>query len=99
MGLTALLAILSEMRLVHVDLFNAAASFLSARAKELRPVDIIRVLRSYAKCNVQHQGLSRAIADEVVSRVKEKGYNTAFKCEELCEISWAMCVLQCYHEA
>merc|ERR1712125_102278 len=97
--LTALLAILSEMRLVHVDLFNAAASFLSARAKELRPVDIIRVLRSYAKCNVQHQGLSRAIADEVVGRVKEKGYNVAFKCEELCEISWAMCVLQCYHEA
>lgn len=97
--LTALLAILSEMRLVHGDLFNAAATFLSARAKELRPVDIIRVLRSYAKCGVQHQGLCRAISDEVVARVKEKGFGTTFKCEDLVEISWALIVLQHYHEA
>jgi hypothetical protein len=97
--LTALLAILSEMRLVHVDLFNAAAVFLSSRAKELRPVDIIRVLRSYAKCNVQHQGLCRSIGDEVVHRVKDKGYNVAFKAEDLCEIGWALCVLNHYHES
>merc|ERR1719359_505629 len=70
--LTALLAILSEMRLVHADLFNAAAAFLSARAKELRPVDIIRVLRSYAKCSVQNQGLCRAVSDEVVARYRDK---------------------------
>eukprot|EP00928_Gymnodinium_smaydae_P023817 TRINITY_DN194_c1_g2_i1.p1 TRINITY_DN194_c1_g2~~TRINITY_DN194_c1_g2_i1.p1 ORF type:complete len:933 (+),score=233.30 TRINITY_DN194_c1_g2_i1:2-2800(+) len=95
--LTALLAILSEMRLVHADLFNAAANFLSARAKELRPVDIIRVLRSYAKCSVQNQGLCRAVADEVVNRVREKG--TSFRVEDLCEIAWTLCVLQCYHEA
>lgn len=68
--LTALLAILSEMRLVHTDLFNAAATFLSSRTKaarvfkslqtkswkELRPVDIIRVLRSFAKCNAGPTG-------------------------------------------
>jgi len=89
--LTALLAILSEMRLVHTDLFNAAATFLSSRTKELRPVDIIRVLRSFAKCNVQHQGLCRAVGDEVISRVKG-GVN--FRAEDLCEITWALCVLE-----
>mmetsp|Transcript_57395 Transcript_57395/g.124176 ORF Transcript_57395/g.124176 Transcript_57395/m.124176 type:complete len:919 (-) Transcript_57395:104-2860(-) len=97
--LTALLAILSEMRLVHVDLFNAAAVFLATRSKELRPVDIIRVLRSYSKCSVQNQGLCKAMGDEVVYRVREQGYNTAFKAEDLCEIAWALCVLQHYHEA
>ncbi|CAE7465971.1 unnamed protein product [Symbiodinium pilosum] len=89
--LTALLAILSEMRLVHTDLFNAAATFLSSRTKELRPVDIIRVLRSFAKCNVQHQGLCRAVGDEVVSRVKG---GVSFRAEDLCEITWALCVLE-----
>jgi len=91
--LTALLAILSEMRLVHTDLFNAAATFLSARAKELRPVDIIRVLRSFAKCNVQHEGLCKAVSDEVVTRSKATG-GTGFKAEDLCEIAWALCVLE-----
>lgn len=89
--LTALLAILSEMRLVHTDLFNAAATFLSSRTKELRPVDIIRVLRSFAKCNVQHQGLCRAVGEEVVARIKG-GVN--FRPEDLCEIIWALCVLE-----
>eukprot|EP00931_Biecheleriopsis_adriatica_P035160 TRINITY_DN20247_c0_g1_i1.p1 TRINITY_DN20247_c0_g1~~TRINITY_DN20247_c0_g1_i1.p1 ORF type:complete len:1054 (-),score=224.58 TRINITY_DN20247_c0_g1_i1:123-3284(-) len=89
--LTALLAILSEMRLVHTDLFNAAASFLASRTKELRPVDISRVLRSFAKCNVQHQELCATVSEEVVSRVKA---GTAFKAEDLCEIVWALCVLE-----
>jgi len=89
--LTALLAILSEMRLVHTDLFNAAATFLSSRTKELRPVDIIRVLRSFAKCNVQHQGLCHAVGEEVVARIKG-GVN--FRPEDLCEIIWALCVLE-----
>jgi len=89
--LTALLAILSEMRLVHTDLFNAAATFLSSRTKELRPVDIIRVLRSFAKCNVQHQGLCRAVGEEVVARIRG-GVN--FRPEDLCEIIWALCVLE-----
>lgn len=93
--LTALLAILSEMRFVHTDLFNAAAAFLSSRAKELRPVDIIRVLRSFSKCNVQHQGLCKVLADEVVARCQEK---SGFKAEDLCEIVWALCVLQHFSE-
>eukprot|EP00929_Paragymnodinium_shiwhaense_P118540 TRINITY_DN90460_c0_g1_i1.p1 TRINITY_DN90460_c0_g1~~TRINITY_DN90460_c0_g1_i1.p1 ORF type:complete len:1022 (-),score=314.46 TRINITY_DN90460_c0_g1_i1:49-3114(-) len=97
--LTALLAILSEMRLVHLDLFNAAANFLSSRAKELRPVDIIRVMRSYSKCNVKNETLCRAVSSEVVARVKDKGFNVAFKAEELCEICWAMVVLEQYDEA
>mmetsp|Transcript_56508 Transcript_56508/g.89738 ORF Transcript_56508/g.89738 Transcript_56508/m.89738 type:complete len:1029 (+) Transcript_56508:118-3204(+) len=94
--LTALLAILSEMRLVHVDLFNASAQFLSMRAKELRPVDVIRVLRSFSKCSVHHHGMCRAIGDEVVMRVRMKTSN--FKVEEIVEIAWAFCVLQFYHE-
>lgn len=94
--LTALLAILSEMRLVHVDLFNASAQFLSMRAKELRPVDVIRVLRSFSKCSVHHHGMCKAIGDEVVMRVRMKTSN--FKVEEIVEIGWAFCVLQFYHE-
>jgi len=94
--LTALLAILSEMRLVHVDLFNASAQFLSMRAKELRPVDVIRVLRSFSKCNVHHHGMCRAIGDEVVSRIRSK--NSNFKVEDLCEIAYSFCVLSYYHE-
>jgi hypothetical protein len=94
--LTALLAILSEMRLVHVDLFNASAQFLSTRAKELRPVDVIRVLRSFSKCSVHHHGMCRAIGDEVVLRIRTKSSN--FKVEDLCEISWAFCVLSYYHD-
>lgn len=96
--LTALLAILSEMRLVHHDLFNAAAIFLSARAKELRPVDIVRVLRSFSKCGMQNQGLCKAVSDEVVTRYREK-LGPAFKAEDMCEIGWALCVLQHYNEA
>jgi hypothetical protein len=96
--LTALLAILSEMRLVHGDLFNAAAGFLTTRAKELRPVDIIRVLRSFSKCNVQHQGLCKAVSDEVISRTRDPKTAGSFKAEDLCEISWALMVLNHYHE-
>jgi len=94
--LTALLAILSEMRLVHVDLFNASAQFLSMRAKELRPVDVIRVLRSFSKCSVHHHGMCRAIGDEVVLRIRMKSSN--FKVEDLCEIAYSFCVLSYYHE-
>jgi len=96
--LTALLAILSEMRLVHIDLFNAAAAFLSTRAKELRSVDVMRVLRSFGKCCVQHQGLCRTLGDEVIWRVKHRDANSNFKCEDLCEIAWFLCALQYYHE-
>jgi len=94
--LTALLAILSEMRLVHVDLFNASAQFLSMRAKELRPVDVIRVLRSFSKCSVHHHGMCRAIGDEVVHRIRTKSSN--FKVEDLCEIAYSFCMLSFYHE-
>lgn len=96
--LTALLAILSEMRLVHGDLFNSAGAFLSTRAKELRPVDMIRVLRSFSKCNVQHQGVCKAISDEVLSRTRDPKTASSFKAEDICEIAWALMVLNHYHE-
>jgi len=97
--LTAMLAILSEMRLVHTDLFTAAASFLATRSTELRPVDIVRVMRSFAKCNVQNQSLCRAMSDEILSRMAQKGLSACgFSAEDLCEISWALCVLQHYDD-
>jgi len=52
--LTALLTLLSEMRLVHLDLFHAAGHFLATHTKELRPVDVTQVLRAFAKCNVRY---------------------------------------------
>jgi len=97
--LTAMLAILSEMRLVHTDLFNAAAGFLSTRSTELRPVDIVRVFRSFARCNVPNQGLCRSISDEILGRIGAKGLGSCgFTAEDLCEISWALCVLQHYDD-
>ena len=51
--LTALLTLLSEMFLVHLDLFLAAGHFLATHTKELRPVDVTRVQRAFAKCNVR----------------------------------------------
>jgi len=83
---------------VHGDLFSAAANFLSTRAKELRPVDVMRVLRSFAKCNVQHQPLCQAIGDEISGRIREKGTSSGFKVEDLCEVAWTFCILQYYHE-
>ena len=47
------LTLLSEMFLVHLDLFLAAGHFLATHTKELRPVDVTQVLRAFAKCNVR----------------------------------------------
>merc|ERR1712060_381395 len=72
--------------------------FLSTRVRELRAVDIIRVLRSFAKCGVQNPSLCKALSDEVVGRSRDKSA-VAFKAEDLCEIAWTLCALQTYHEA
>lgn len=97
--LCALLTILAEMRLVHVDLFTSAAQVICSRVRELRPVDLIRVLRAFTKCNVQHETLCHAISNDICNRFKDKGaQGAAFKCEDLCEVAWMFCVLQSYHE-
>lgn len=96
--LAALLTILSEMRLVHVDLFNASSQVISMRVRELRPLDILRTLRAFAKCSMPNDLLCQAIGDEVTNRYKDKGANCGFRCEDICEIAWMMCVLQAYHE-
>eukprot|EP00443_Scrippsiella_acuminata_P049608 CAMPEP_0115374312 /NCGR_PEP_ID=MMETSP0271-20121206/1891_1 /TAXON_ID=71861 /ORGANISM="Scrippsiella trochoidea, Strain CCMP3099" /LENGTH=1030 /DNA_ID=CAMNT_0002797359 /DNA_START=21 /DNA_END=3113 /DNA_ORIENTATION=+ len=96
--LSALLTILSEMRLVHVDLFTSAAQVICPRVRELRPVDIMRVLRSFAKCNVQHETLCHAFSVDIIGRFKDKGPNAGFTVEDLCEIAWIMCILQSYSE-
>lgn len=97
--LSVLLTILSEMRLVHVDLFNASAQVIITRARELRPVDILRVLRAFAKCSMPSDLLCQVVGDEVVSRCnKDKTSNGGFRVEDLCEMSWMLCVLQSYHE-
>uniref|UniRef100_A0A7S2PSK6 RAP domain-containing protein n=1 Tax=Zooxanthella nutricula TaxID=1333877 RepID=A0A7S2PSK6_9DINO len=96
--LAALLTILSEMRLVHLDLFTSAAQVTCARVRELRPADVMRVLRAFAKCNVQHETLCHAISTDIITRFKDKGSQSGFSIEYLCEVAWMMCVLQSYHE-
>jgi hypothetical protein len=96
--LTTLLSILSEMRLVHVDLFTSAAQVICPRVRELRPIDIMRVLRSFAKCNVQHETLCHAFSMDIVNRFKDKGSSAGFTVEDLCEVAWMMCILQSYNE-
>jgi len=96
--LAALLTILSEMRLVHVDLFNASSQVISMRVRELRSLDMLRTLRAFAKCSMPNDLLCQAIGDEVTNRYKDKGANCGFRCEDICEIAWMMCVLQAYHE-
>jgi hypothetical protein len=96
--LAAFLTILSEMRLVHNDLFVASAQAIVTRSRELRPVEMLRVLRAFAKCGVQSDALCQAMGEEVATRFKDRGANAGFKVEDLCEISWLFCVLQFYHE-
>lgn len=103
--LTSLLALLAEVRLTHLDLFNAAAQFIGSRARELRKVDILRLARSFAKCNIRCEPLFQALGDEATNRQKvsakgnlEKGDSVTFTCEELCELAWVFCVVQTYHE-
>lgn len=98
--LTVLLSLLSEVRLVHLDLFNAAAQFIYSRTKELRKVDLMRFARSFAKCNLKCDPICQAVGSEVMSRIKrgDKAGDTPFKVEDLCELSWIFCCLQSYHE-
>jgi hypothetical protein len=98
--LTALLNLLSEVRLTHLDLFNAAAQFTVSRTRELRKVDLLRLARSFAKCNIRCDPLCQAIGNEVVARLKrgDQPDNGGFKVEELCELTWMFCCLQSYHE-
>lgn len=96
--LCTLLGLLAEMRLVHVDLCSAAAQVIIPRTRELRPVDVLRLLRAFAKCSVPHETLCISLGNEVASRVKDRGLGAGFKCEELVEIAWMLCVLSAYHE-
>lgn len=95
--LASLLTILAEMRVVHNELFNAAGQALSTRVKEMRPVDILRAMRAFARCNARCDVLCQAIGDDVVRRFAEKGTNTGLRVEDLCEISWCLCALQAAH--
>merc|ERR1719296_11095 len=86
--LCEMLVILAEMRLVHVDLFTSAAQVICSRVRELRPVDLIRVLRAFTKCNVQHETLCHAISTDICTRFKDKGAAAAgFRSEDLCEVA------------
>mmetsp|Transcript_1738 Transcript_1738/g.4371 ORF Transcript_1738/g.4371 Transcript_1738/m.4371 type:complete len:644 (+) Transcript_1738:1-1932(+) len=96
--LTALLAVLAEMRLVQVDLFTSAAQVVCSRMRELRPAEILRLLRAFAKCNVQHETLCHAISLDILGRFKDGGANAGFRVEDLCEVAWMMCILQSYNQ-
>mmetsp|Transcript_58433 Transcript_58433/g.139405 ORF Transcript_58433/g.139405 Transcript_58433/m.139405 type:complete len:847 (-) Transcript_58433:143-2683(-) len=96
--LAALLSLLSELRLVHLDLLHAVGQFVATRVKEVRRLDTLRVLRAFAKCNVRHDALCQAVGNEIVERIQEKGADSGWKVEDLCEVAWVFCVLQTYHE-
>jgi hypothetical protein len=96
--LVTLLSLLSEVRLCHLDLWNAAAQFLVGRLKELRKIDLLRLARTFAKCNIRCDPLSMAIGNEAMGRLKKSQTDNAFKTEDLCELSWMFCCLQYYHE-
>merc|ERR1712205_31402 len=76
----------------------AAGQAVAARVKEIRPADALRVMRAFAKCNVQHEALCRAVGDHVTGRVQAKGVKGGFTCEDIVEIAWDLCVLEAYHE-
>eukprot|EP00747_Dinoflagellata_sp_TGD_P194031 gnl/TRDRNA2_/TRDRNA2_60964_c1_seq1.p1 gnl/TRDRNA2_/TRDRNA2_60964_c1~~gnl/TRDRNA2_/TRDRNA2_60964_c1_seq1.p1 ORF type:complete len:331 (+),score=57.30 gnl/TRDRNA2_/TRDRNA2_60964_c1_seq1:93-995(+) len=108
MHLSALLMMLSEVYVVHVDLFQAAAQLITSHTHEMRPLDMLRLLRSFTKCNQRHEPVCQAIGTEVVNRVgqhlaKHRGgaaplSASGFRVEDLVEIAWMLCVLQSYHE-
>jgi len=94
--LTALLMILSEVRLVHVDLFTSAASAISSRVRELRPVEIMRSTRALARCSVKSEAFCQAVGDDVVARWSKS--NSGFRPEDLVDLSWCLCVLEHFHQ-
>eukprot|EP00928_Gymnodinium_smaydae_P053083 TRINITY_DN37160_c0_g1_i1.p1 TRINITY_DN37160_c0_g1~~TRINITY_DN37160_c0_g1_i1.p1 ORF type:complete len:396 (+),score=104.26 TRINITY_DN37160_c0_g1_i1:208-1395(+) len=96
--LAVLLNVLSELRFVHGDLFQAAGHVVAVRVRELRASEAMRLLRAFAKCNQPQDALCQAIGDHVTSRWKAKGTKSGYRCEDLCEMCWIFCVLQSYHE-
>lgn len=93
--LTSLLTILSEVRLVHSELFASAASAVAPRVRELRPVEVLRCARSLARCGVKSEAFCQAVGDDVVGRWSKS--NSGFRCEDLVDLCWCFCVLEHYH--
>lgn len=96
--LAALLAILSEMQVVHTEFFNAAAAVLSTRARELRPAELLRALRALTRCGVRSEAFGQAVAEEAVARCQDRGANAGLRCEDLVEIGWCLCASELFHE-
>lgn len=87
--------------MTHLDLFNAAAQFIVSRTRELRKVDLLRLARAFAKCNIRCDPLCQAIGQEMLARFKVPVKGDAadkVRVEDLCELSWMFCCLQTYHE-
>ena len=60
--LASLLTILSEVRLVHVDLFTSAAQAIAPRVRELRPAELMRCTRALSRCGVKNEAKPRRSA-------------------------------------
>lgn len=97
--LGSLLTILSEVRLVHVDLFTSAAQAIAPRVRELRPAEIMRCTRALSRCGVKNEAFCQAVGDDIVGRwsKSQPTSHSGFRCEDLVEACWCFAVLEFYH--
>ena len=97
--LGSLLTILSEVRLVHVDLFTSAAQAIAPRVRELRPAEIMRCTRALSRCGVKNETFCQSVGDDIVGRwsKSQPTNHSGFRCEDLVEACWCFAVLEFYH--
>lgn len=97
--LGSLLTILSEVRLVHVDLFTSAAQAIAPRCRELRASEIMRCTRALSRCGVKNEAFCQAVGDDIVGRwsKSQPTSHSGFRCEDLVEACWCFAVLEFYH--
>eukprot|EP00438_Fugacium_kawagutii_P010450 Skav231144 [mRNA] locus=scaffold2333:148666:176262:+ [translate_table: standard] len=97
--LGSLLTILSEVRLVHVDLFTSAAQAIAPRVRELRAAEIMRCTRALSRCGVKNEAFCQAVGDDIVGRwsKSQPTSHSGFRCEDLVEACWCFAVLEFYH--
>lgn len=92
--LASLLTILSEVRLVHVDLFTSAAQAIAPRVRELRPAELMRCTRALSRCGVKNEAFCQAVGDDICGRWSKQA---GLRCEDLVELCWCFAVLEAYH--
>lgn len=92
------MSILSEVRLVHSDVFTSAASAIAPRVRELRPAEVMRCTRAMSRCGVKHDSFCQSIGDDVVGRWSKGQSHSGFRCEDLVELCWCFASLEAFHQ-